>query len=92
MFLVLFVCYSSQHSSKLMIPGRITCPQSWTEEYEGYLMTTRSSHKHNNVYECVDKLEKLFLVKHVILMVLYSIMLVQFAMLVYLVHHMWLTE
>ena len=51
------VCYSSQRSSKLMIPGRITCPQSWTEEYEGYLMTERGhpAHKHTMVYECVDK-------------------------------------
>ena len=52
------VCYTSQRSSKLMIPGRITCPQSWTEEYEGYLMTERSdhsNHKHTVVYECVDK-------------------------------------
>ncbi len=35
-----------------------TCPQSWTEEYEGYLMTERINHdsyKHNKVYECVDK-------------------------------------
>ncbi len=51
------VCYTSQRSSKLMIPGRITCPQSWTEEYEGYLMTGRrhSGHKNSKVYECVDK-------------------------------------
>ena len=49
------VCHTSQRSSKLMIPGKITCPQSWTEEYEGYLMTERQGHKHNNVYECVDK-------------------------------------
>ena len=51
------VCYTSQRSSKLMIPGRITCPQSWTEEYEGYLMTERDhpNHKHTMVYECVDK-------------------------------------
>ncbi len=52
------VCHTSQRSSKLMIPGKTTCPQSWTEEYEGYLMaerTNRNSHKHNNVYECVDK-------------------------------------
>ena len=50
------VCYISQRSSKLMIPGRITCPQSWTEEYEGYLMAQHDAgHKHNKVYECVDK-------------------------------------
>ena len=49
------VCHTSQRSAKLMIPGKTTCPQSWTEEYEGYLMAERDSHKHNNVYECVDK-------------------------------------
>ena len=52
------VCFTSQRSSKLMIPGKITCPQSWTEEYEGYLMAERSndsSNKHTMVYECVDK-------------------------------------
>ena len=51
------VCYTSQRSAKLMIPGRITCPQSWTEEYVGYLMSERDhpAHKHANVYECVDK-------------------------------------
>ena len=49
------VCFTSQRSSKLMIPGRITCPQSWTEEYEGYLMAAYEGHKHNKVYECVDK-------------------------------------
>ena len=51
------VCHSSQRSSKLMIPGRITCPQSWTEEYIGYLMAERGhpNHKNTKVYECVDK-------------------------------------
>ncbi len=49
------VCHTSQRSSKLMIPGKTTCPQSWTEEYQGYLMAEREVHKHNNVYECVDK-------------------------------------
>ena len=51
------VCHTSQRISKLMIPGTTACPQSWTEEYEGYLMAEHShdSHKHNKVYECVDK-------------------------------------
>ena len=51
------VCYTPQRSTKLMIPGRLTCPPSWTEEYEGYLMAERSNpaHKHSTVYECVDK-------------------------------------
>ena len=38
-----------------MIPARITCPSSWMEEYEGYLMATNNNHKSNVVYECVDK-------------------------------------
>ncbi len=49
------VCHTSQRSSKLMIPGKTTCPQSWTEEYQGYLMAEYYSHVHNKVYECVDK-------------------------------------
>ena len=49
------VCHTSQRSSKLMIPGTISCPQSWTEEYDGYLMAAHHTQKHNKVYECVDK-------------------------------------
>ena len=39
---------------QLMIPARRTCPQSWTREYEGYLMT---SYVINNrmTFECVDQ-------------------------------------
>ena len=37
----------------LMIPGRYTCPQSWTREYYGYLMAERYSH-HRSTFECVD--------------------------------------
>ena len=49
------VCHTSQRSSKLMIPGTISCPQSWTEEYDGYIMTQDDSNKHTKVFECVDK-------------------------------------
>ena len=38
-----------------MIPAKITCPTTWTTEYQGYLMAERSNHKRNAVYECVDK-------------------------------------
>ena len=48
------VCHTSQRSSKLMVPGTTTCPQTWTEEYEGYLMAEHFNHKNNAVYECVD--------------------------------------
>ena len=49
------VCYVSTRVSYLMIPAKITCPKTWTREYQGYLMSERSIHKRNVVYECVDK-------------------------------------
>ena len=49
------VCYVSTEVSYLMIPAKITCPKTWTTEYQGYLMDERFSHKCNVVYECVDK-------------------------------------
>ena len=33
------VCYASTRVSYLMIPAKITCPTTWTTEYQGYLMT-----------------------------------------------------
>ena len=47
------VCYVSTRVAILMIPGRYTCPQSWTREYYGYLMAERHSH-HRTTFECVD--------------------------------------
>ena len=49
------VCHTSQRSSKLMIPGTTSCPQSWTEEYDGYIMAELETHARNAVYECVDR-------------------------------------
>ena len=49
------VCYNSKRSSKLMIPAKITCPSSWTQEYIGYLMAEYERSKNNVVYECIDK-------------------------------------
>ena len=49
------VCYTSTKSVQVMIPAKTTCPRSWNEEYVGYLMTARYSHKSNKDYICVDK-------------------------------------
>ena len=49
------VCYAPTKAVQLMIPGRLNCSSSWTEEYEGYLMTARSSQYSNQNYICVDK-------------------------------------
>ena len=38
-----------------MIPAKITCCKTWATEYQGYLMAESYHHKHNVVYECVDK-------------------------------------
>ena len=32
------VCYTAERGDKIMIPAKITCPPSWTREYNGYLM------------------------------------------------------
>lgn len=49
------VCYSAARSTKITIPGRITCPSSWTREYYGYLMGNmwHATHK-TRVPICVD--------------------------------------
>ena len=39
------VCYSSGRTATITIPGRTSCPSSWTQEYYGYLMAER--YKHN---------------------------------------------
>ena len=49
------VCYAPTRIAKITIPGRISCPPSWTREYYGYLMaaghyTTQKS----RVPLCVD--------------------------------------
>ena len=38
----------------LMIPARISCPDTWTLEYSGYLMTQHKNHGRTSA-ECVDK-------------------------------------
>ena len=39
----------------LMIPARISCPDTWTLEYSGYLMTAYKGHAGRTSAECVDK-------------------------------------
>ena len=49
------VCHSPR-SSKMVIPGRITCPSSWTREYYGYLMANNymSNHRSRSPI-CLDR-------------------------------------
>ena len=49
------VCYTAGRSTKIVIPGRTSCPASWTREYYGYLMTEKHhQHHRSRVPVCVD--------------------------------------
>ena len=48
------ICHSTLRESVLMIPARISCPDTWTLEYSGYLMTEYKGHGRTSA-ECVDK-------------------------------------
>ena len=47
------VCHSPR-STKIMIPGKYSCPGSWTREYYGYVMTSYYGHAQTIDYSCVD--------------------------------------
>ena len=51
------VCYTPTRNTKITIPGRITCPPSWTREYYGYFVTDRShsGRVSGRVPVCIDK-------------------------------------
>ena len=49
------VCYSSGRTATITIPGRTSCPSSWTREYYGYLMTENENHpRSGRAPICVD--------------------------------------
>ncbi|EDO39588.1 predicted protein, partial [Nematostella vectensis] len=48
------VCHVMSRGSQLMVPGTYDCPEGWTREYHGYLMTSSHLHKHPTDYICVD--------------------------------------
>ena len=50
------VCCVSTRSKLLMIPAKFSCPQTWTREYYGYIMTEdNQSDRGRTMFECVDK-------------------------------------
>ena len=48
------VCHVASRPTKLMIPGKLSCPGGWTREYLGYLMADYYKH-YRTTYVCVDK-------------------------------------
>ena len=50
------VCVVPTNELVLMIPGKTSCPASFTREYYGYLMSEREHYVHyRSTFECVDK-------------------------------------
>ena len=49
------ICLVTQRESSLMIPARISCPDTWTLEYSGYLMTAHKNQQGRQSATCVDK-------------------------------------
>ncbi|XP_066275298.1 short-chain collagen C4-like [Branchiostoma lanceolatum] len=47
------VCHSLSRRAQLMIPARKTCPEGWTWEYGGYLMTGHHTHRRTE-FVCMD--------------------------------------
>lgn len=49
------VFYTPRRTTTITIPGKITCPFTWTREYYGYLMTDKhTGYHHTRVPICVD--------------------------------------
>lgn len=48
------VCEVESRGSKVMISGRSLCPDGWTQEYKGYLMSEHYGHKGRSTAVCVD--------------------------------------
>ena len=49
------VCMAVSRCFLLMIPGKTSCPVSWTTEYIGYLMSAAQDNALPTTYECIDK-------------------------------------
>ncbi|KAI8488112.1 hypothetical protein Bbelb_342300 [Branchiostoma belcheri] len=47
-------CLASGRSAHVMIPARLSCPEGWSKEYSGYLMSAHHSHPSNKNSICVD--------------------------------------
>ena len=48
------VCYATTRATLLVIPAKTSCPEGWTREYSGYLMSENAAHA-RSMFECVDK-------------------------------------
>ncbi|CAH1780219.1 unnamed protein product, partial [Owenia fusiformis] len=51
---VCVVCRVPERSSHFMLPAMKSCPESWTKEYNGYLMSERENHQKSE-FICIDE-------------------------------------
>ena len=51
------VCHVTTRETVLMIPAKISCPTSWTNEYDGYLMSGYIRH-YRTMFVCVDRAQE----------------------------------
>ena len=49
------LCHATTREAMINIPARISCPDTWTLEYCGYLMTEANGHGGRRATVCVDK-------------------------------------
>ena len=49
------VCYVAGRSTILMVPARTQCPDGWTTEYAGYLVSEANVDKNRSNYICWDE-------------------------------------
>ena len=49
------VCYVSTRETQLMLPAKTSCPESWTREYYGYLMSGTIGNSGHSSFVCVDR-------------------------------------
>ncbi|XP_070543391.1 short-chain collagen C4-like [Ptychodera flava] len=49
------LCRVPTRGVKLMIPGKTQCPEKWTKEYGGYLVSGHYAHNAQFIFECVDE-------------------------------------
>ncbi|XP_071964546.1 uncharacterized protein [Antedon mediterranea] len=49
------VCRVPTRATEFMVPAKTSCPERWTKEYSGYLMTSQLNSFQKTQYICVDR-------------------------------------
>jgi len=49
------LCEANGRSDKIMIPSHYVCPDSWNNEYNGFIMAGHHNHEGSSMYYCIDE-------------------------------------